>query len=244
MKNSGIYKIVNIVNGKILIGQTKNLNKRWNGHKSLLRRGKHENPHLQNAWDKYGEQNFKFEIILPCPVSDLNSKEIELIKKYNSTDQNIGYNIMDGGNRPNFSKETRLKMSKSGRGRVFSEEHKRKISEANKGKKISNESKRKMSKAKKGDKCYCFGKHFSEEHRKKIGDAIRGEKHYLFGRHHSEETKIKMSKSRSGNKNPNFGKHMSDEQKEKLRKYHTGRKHSEETKEKMRESRLRYLQYK
>ena len=57
---SGIYKILNNINGKIYIGSTKNFNKRWVTHKYLLRLNKHENKHLQYAWNKYGEVHFEF----------------------------------------------------------------------------------------------------------------------------------------------------------------------------------------
>ena len=62
-KLSGIYKIANLVNGKRYIGGSVNLKHRLVCHKSGLRRGRHKNPHLQNAWNKYGEENFEFKII-------------------------------------------------------------------------------------------------------------------------------------------------------------------------------------
>jgi group I intron endonuclease len=62
-RKSGIYKIVNILDGKIYIGSSSNFCKRWNGHITCLRKNKHHSPHLQNAWNKYGEENFKFEIV-------------------------------------------------------------------------------------------------------------------------------------------------------------------------------------
>lgn len=61
---SGIYKITNIINNKLYVGSTSsNFNKRWNCHKSTLRRNLHGNKYLQNSWNKYGEQSFDFEII-------------------------------------------------------------------------------------------------------------------------------------------------------------------------------------
>ena len=61
---SGIYKIVNKVNGKYYVGGSKNIHKRWLEHKGLLRRNIHDNGHLQNAWNKYGEATFDF--IVEC----------------------------------------------------------------------------------------------------------------------------------------------------------------------------------
>ena len=63
MKNiSGIYKITNNVNGKFYIGSSQNISRRWYDHKRELRIQKHHNKYLQRAWNKYGEENFSFEI--------------------------------------------------------------------------------------------------------------------------------------------------------------------------------------
>lgn len=72
---SGIYKITNIVNNKIYIGSSRNIKNRWFKHTALLRHNKHENKHLQNAWNKYGEENFKFEIVEQCEVEELLIRE-------------------------------------------------------------------------------------------------------------------------------------------------------------------------
>lgn len=60
---SGIYQIVNLVNGKFYIGSSKNIYDRWEGHISLLNKNKHYNPYLQGSWKKYGEENFQFIIL-------------------------------------------------------------------------------------------------------------------------------------------------------------------------------------
>lgn len=61
--NSGVYQIMNRQNYHMYVGSTVNFNSRWNDHKKLLRKGKHSNIHLQNAWNKYGESSFDFSII-------------------------------------------------------------------------------------------------------------------------------------------------------------------------------------
>lgn len=63
MKGPGIYKIRNIVNNKLYIGSSCRMQKRKTEHLYDLRRNKHHSPKLQNAWNKYGENNFVFEVI-------------------------------------------------------------------------------------------------------------------------------------------------------------------------------------
>lgn len=87
--NTGIYKITNIINGNFYIGSTATLgfDKRWKSHINLLRINKHKNPHLQYAWNKYGEKQFLFEIIEKCNKADCIIREQHFIDtlhpKYN-----------------------------------------------------------------------------------------------------------------------------------------------------------------
>lgn len=61
---SGIYRIRNTINNKCYYGSAINLDKRWKyEHLRALQLKKHYNDHLQNAWNKYGEENFIFEVI-------------------------------------------------------------------------------------------------------------------------------------------------------------------------------------
>jgi group I intron endonuclease len=61
--NPVIYKIRNVVNQKFYVGSTINAKERFRTHRNKLRRGVHHTPHLQAAWDKYGEECFKFEVV-------------------------------------------------------------------------------------------------------------------------------------------------------------------------------------
>jgi group I intron endonuclease len=61
--NCGIYAIKNKINGKMYIGSSYNIKQRFTAHKSALKNNNHRNKHLQNAWNKYGEDNFEFIII-------------------------------------------------------------------------------------------------------------------------------------------------------------------------------------
>jgi group I intron endonuclease len=89
MHQFGVYRIRNIVTGDAYIGSTarKGFHKRFIDHKSKLRRNKHTSPRLQNAVNKYGIDNFVFEIVLYCdPHNTLyyEQKLLDALKpKYN-----------------------------------------------------------------------------------------------------------------------------------------------------------------
>ena len=120
-----IYKITNTKNGKIYIGQTTpNNNRRLSAHRYLLNKGIHPNPHLQSAWNKYGEKNFTFEKIYKAnSVEELESKEAYYINLYESNNRTKGYNIRGSKNGPHIhSNETKLKISKANTGNYHLEE--------------------------------------------------------------------------------------------------------------------------
>lgn len=58
-----IYEIHCIANDKYYIGSTIKPKTRWNSHKNDLKNNKHDNQHLQNSWNSYGECNFTFKIL-------------------------------------------------------------------------------------------------------------------------------------------------------------------------------------
>ena len=91
----GIYKIENKINNKKYIGQSINIEKRWKEHQYLLKMNKHHNYHLQNAWNKYKEESFIFNIIEECDKKVLNDKEKYWINSFDS--YNSGYNLDKGG---------------------------------------------------------------------------------------------------------------------------------------------------
>lgn len=73
--SSGIYQIRNLVNGKRYIGSAKRFRSRWNSHRSHLRNGKHSSKHLQNSWNRRGEESFVFEAIEVCSLENLIERE-------------------------------------------------------------------------------------------------------------------------------------------------------------------------
>lgn len=129
----GVYKITNLINQKVYIGQSWDIEKRWIQHK----RNKH-NLHLNNAFQKYGIESFSFEVLVSFlnfteTQALLDIAEIFYIRYYKTTEK--GYNKTFGG-----------------QGGKKTEETKRKISEIKKGKKPSEETKEKLRKISLGNK--------------------------------------------------------------------------------------------
>ena len=107
-----IYSILNKVNGKIYVGQTdRPLNRRISEHKYCLFKQTHVNPHLQNSWNKYGEDAFEFNALEYCPDEKLTENEDWWMDYFDSTNQDKGYNFKKGSSRGSFREETLHKMS-------------------------------------------------------------------------------------------------------------------------------------
>lgn len=160
--NSGIYCIINKINNKIYIGQSKNLLKRKKEHKKGLKYGKHHNSHLQNAYDNYGKENFFFKILMYCPQEELNKYEDFFINIFDATNRNKGYNILEFANEnPVNKQEVRDKIGLSNTGKIRTEEWKAKASYWNRGKRN----------AMYGKPGTWLGKKFSEEHKQRISKA-------------------------------------------------------------------------
>ena len=175
-----IYVHVNKINGKIYIGQTKKeLNNRFGCNGNNYR----NSSHFWNAIQKYGWNNFEHLLLIDgLSLEMANIIEEELIKKYDSMNNKVGYNMMSGGKNKvrrqevtdkiaeknrNPSPETLRRMSLASKGRKHSPEVIEKIRKSNTGRKVSDDSRKKMSIAK---------QNMSEETRKKISEAGKGRK--------------------------------------------------------------------
>lgn len=93
----GIYKITNLINQKIYVGQSNNIERRFAQHKSPYEQARYNDKPLYKAFEKYGIDNFKFEILEECSVDELNQKECEWIQKLHSLTYEHGYNVTTGG---------------------------------------------------------------------------------------------------------------------------------------------------
>lgn len=106
-KICGIYKIENITNGKVYIGSSQNIFRRWKEHKRDLNGNKHHSYHLQAAWNKYKENNFIFSIIEQCNQDVLLDREQHYIDLYMSADGYFGYNESPYAGKPYMTDEQR-----------------------------------------------------------------------------------------------------------------------------------------
>ena len=101
---TGIYLITNKINGKIYIGQSIDIHRRYSEHKrsgqpeKYSHKGERDlNSPIHLAMQKYGVENFTLSILEECSKEQLNEKQKYWIKKYNSCDKTIGYNVSEGG---------------------------------------------------------------------------------------------------------------------------------------------------
>jgi group I intron endonuclease len=163
-----IYKITNKENGMIYIGQTiQTLEDRWRQH----RKKSSTCLYLKRAFEKYGIDNFIFEMICCCDNEELDKLEIHYMIEFNSIVPN-GYNLREGGNSGRHNEETKKKISDALKGRTDIFRHQL-------GKPITEETKKKISDALKGRT-----------------DIIRNHNHFrTTGMHHTEKAKKKMSES-------------------------------------------------
>ena len=212
---TGIYKIENVVNGKVYIGQSVDIKRRWIQHRDC--RGKDL---FHNALRKHPEQ-FKFSVLLTCPREMLDTWERDMIALYDCIYPK-GYNFTNGGgSNTEISDETRRKLSESHKGKPspmkglksnkpawnrglqmkpISDETRRKLSESHKGRTAWNKGKSSLMK----------GKHLSEEVRQRISESCKGKSSPMKGKHLSEETKRRISEAHKGRTAWNKGLKMKD----------------------------------
>ena len=89
-KVRGIYKVTNKINGKVYIGQSVDIGRRWRQHMTAK-----DDIYFHKAIQKYGVENFEWEVIEQCKKKDLDEREIYWIEYYDSF--NKGYNRTKGG---------------------------------------------------------------------------------------------------------------------------------------------------
>lgn len=165
-----VYAHINKINDKIYIGQTKyTLKKRYQktGYRGCR--------YFYNAIQKYGWENFDHIVLVENLSLEMsNIIEEELIKKYNTTNHNVGYNIAFGGLNKRQSEETikrRVEKIKGIKRNPLTDEQRRNISIGRTGVKV---------------------KPFTQEHRNKMSKSKLASKNPMYGKHMSDYTKEKL----------------------------------------------------
>lgn len=176
-----VYQIFNLKTCAFYVGSTVQLSKRWRTHRRKLNANKHHCPHLQNAWNKYGHENFELRVVqIVEDFTLLMDEEQKWLDRYHGKDECYNYARY---------------VDSSARGIKFMPEHRKAISEGLKnfyktnsapslGRQMSDEVKQKISAAKVGVKK-------TEAHKEKLRQANLGKKA-------SAETKEKLSAIRKG----------------------------------------------
>ena len=111
-KICGIYKIENLINKKLYVGSSNDINRRWNEHTKSLNSNSHPNEHLQFSWNKYGQNNFTFSILEECEENKLLEREQFYIDNLNVLNDSIGYNIAPYADKPYLSDYGKEKIKK------------------------------------------------------------------------------------------------------------------------------------
>lgn len=162
---SGIYKIINKIDGKYYVGSSNNIEMRWLDHKIKLRKNKHANIYLQRSWNKYGEGGFEFVIVEQVPLDNLLITE----QKYLDTTKNKRggcYNISMDAQKPEMNDDTRKKISLSLMGKYKG------VESPHFGTHHTEKTKQKMSIIKKGKPSPNKGKSMSIEQKEKIKNSL------------------------------------------------------------------------
>lgn len=180
-----VYKHTNRTNGKVYIGITHDIKKRWRGQGCAYK----SNRHFWQAIEKYGWDGFDHEIVLSgLTKHEACAEEIRLVAEYRSTDRENGYNHSSGGDIP-------LVWYRGENHPMYGKHH-------------SAAARAKMSASRSGEKHRCWGKPLPELTRKRISDANKGRKLPTWqiehlrqintGKKATAETKQKMSLAHKG----------------------------------------------
>lgn len=199
----GIYRIVNNINGKCYIGQSIDIERRFRDHRNRSFTTKYETP-VYKAFQKYGVDNFSFEIVEECPAEKLDEREMFYIAKYKSAEKKYGYNFTFGGKGYHGTNYTEQ--------RDLWSQH---IAEGKTGKKIGPPSKEALARRSAALK----GIPRTEQWLKRMSESLKG-------REITPEARAKISATLKGSK-------LSEETKEKLRTASTGRVQTEEARRKI-----------
>ena len=219
-KVRGIYKVTNKINGKVYIGQSVDIGRRWRQHMTA-----EDDIYFHKAIQKYGVENFEWEVIEQCKKKDLDEREIYWIEYYDSF--NKGYNCTKGGEgnsgegSPNWKGGVSLDPEhKKEYGKQYYQANKEKIKEYNKQYYEENKEKKKeyyevnKEKIKQQMKEYNKGYYEANKEKKKEYREANKEKIKEKKKEYYEANKEKIKQ---------YMKQYNETNKEKIKQYHRQR---------------------
>lgn len=115
---SGVYCIRCLANGRVYVGSSVDIRKRWREHWGGLNRGDHPNRRLLNAWRKHGPDRFEFAVLEETPAGRLIEREQFHIDRLKAASRRHGLNISPTAGSPLgviVAPATRAKISKANR---------------------------------------------------------------------------------------------------------------------------------
>lgn len=159
-----VYSFTNEINGKVYIGKTDNIDRRFRVHKSA----NGDCPLFHNAIKKYGISSFKLDVVDSFDTEEqaFNAEKM-LIEKLKTNNRDFGYNLTEGGDGMSGHKhtdESKMKMSQALKGKI----------PANKGKSPNSDTILKMAASHIGLPGYWEGKKLTEETKIKKSNAMKG----------------------------------------------------------------------
>jgi group I intron endonuclease len=210
---AGIYRIVHVATGRMYIGSAMNLHIRRKNHFNTLRNNKHKNPKLQRAFNKYGPDAFRFEVLEYVLVPELlTAREEYWFSKLRPFDSR-GFNIspIAGSNLGvKYTPEAVEKSRVARTGKKSTPEQCENIGASRRGKPSTNLGRKASEATREKLRNSHLGKTLSEEQKRKVGDAHRGSKRSPeaiektrqanTGRKNSPEAIARMSTAQKGRK--------------------------------------------
>ena len=140
----GIYLIRNTVNGKVYVGQSSYINRRWREHKKAMRLG--YKSYLHDSMRKHGLEAFEMVVLEECGFDMLDDREAYWMAFYHCHDEAKGYNYRPAGQlKQHVTPEARARISARLRGRKMSPERIEQMRQASLGRKCTEQAKQKIS---------------------------------------------------------------------------------------------------
>lgn len=185
-QDCGVYALLNTATGKLYVGSSVCLRRRYNRHLRDLRQNSHRNSHLQRAWQQ-DATSFAIGVLELCEPDSVREREAYWIAELQAADREFGYNLdMVRDYRITPSAETRAKLSAALKGHVVSAETRTRMQAAPRGPRppLTTTHRAKIQAA-------LQGRVFSPETRAKMSAALQGHTH-------SPETLAKLSATHKG----------------------------------------------